>query len=149
MAWDFGKFSGKLSVIQLRSTISSCSKARPAKTPIPAVWNHGANFNLMEHSVPVKFIRNRYRRISAIVQIFMYSCKPISPIQPTYSRYKIWIVATYTARKISLFYLCMFLSTHLQGSWMAQEKLRRAVVGYCSVRHCPCSRQQPAGSSSA
>ena len=39
-------FRGKSSDIELRITISSFLKARPAKTPIPAVWNQGAN--LME-----------------------------------------------------------------------------------------------------
>ena len=38
-------------------------------------------------------IRNRYTCIS-IVQIFLYSYRPISPIQPSYSRYKFWRVAS-------------------------------------------------------
>ena len=45
-ARPLGKFLDKNSVIQLHSTTSSFLKARPAKTPKPAVWNQGANFNL-------------------------------------------------------------------------------------------------------
>ena len=49
----------------------------------------------------------------------------------------------------------IFSCTHFQGSWMAQEKHRKSVDGYGQVHgeeavdflHCPCSRQQPAGTS--
>ena len=59
------------------------------------------------------------------------------------------------ACKISLFYLFMLSRTHFQRSWMAQEKYRKAVVGYWSVHgeetvgflHCSCSRQHSAGTS--
>ena len=63
--------------------------------------------------------------------------------------------ATHTAGTISLFHLFMFSCTHFQGSWMAQEKHRKAVGEYGELRgeevvdflHCPCSRQQAAGTS--
>ena len=103
--------------------------------------------NFWFDGVPVKFIRNRCRCISAL---FKFSCTAASqytvlPRQTTYSRQKKWKISN--PHSTQNFFFFVFLCTHFQGSWMAQQKVRKTVVGYGSVRHCPCSRQQPAVSS--
>ena len=83
-----------------------------------------------------------------VAQIFMYSCKPI---QDTNLKSR---NPHSTQIFVVLYNMFMFSFTHFQGSWMAQEKVRKAVGGYRSVRgeavcilYCSCSRQQPAGTS--
>ena len=49
-------------------------------------------------------------------------------------------------RIISLFYL-LCTCTHFQGSWMAQERHRKSEGEEAVYFHCPCTRQQPAGTS--
>ena len=68
--WLFGKFKGKNSVFHVVGNSSSFLKWHPAKTPKPAVWNQGANLNLMmkgRHN----FRRNRYSSMSAV---FKFKC---------------------------------------------------------------------------
>ena len=74
------------------------AKARPAKTPKPAVCkNQGVNV------LAIKGLDKQ------IVQIYSRTAvsQNISPKQPSNSKHNIWTVAAHTARKRTLFFCCM------------------------------------------
>ena len=93
------------------------------------------------NGLPIKFISNAHNCTCAFLK---FSCTA-----DVTDSFEIWIW-NHTARNITSLYICLYSKahTHFQVSWMAQEKFRKAASGHGSGRHHPCSRHQPAGSSS-